>query len=111
MLINEPGWRSLFDESWLQSEIDPIYIQIYKIATGDNIFSTINIIENLLQNNKNDKYDDLVKNYFTEEKVKDMFYDALERGGESDIEFAHALLENLEEAVEEIESMVEAIEG
>ncbi len=110
ILINEPDWRSLFDENWLQERVDPIYINVFKFAIGDNFFSIEDIIRKLLQNNKDDKYDGLVKSYFTEEKVKEIFYDALERGNESDVALAHALIENLEDAVEEIELMVKSIQ-
>lgn len=103
--IDEPDWRSLFDESWLENNIDPIYINIYKIVIGDNIFSIINIIENLLQNNK---YDEIVENYFTEQKVREMFYDAERRGGNSQLAVAKALVENLEDAVENIESLIKS---
>lgn len=79
VLINEPDWKQLFYENYQDK---------------------INFIS------QNEKYDKLVKNYFTEEKIKEMFYDALERSEGSDILFAYNLLENLEKAVEEIELKV-----
>jgi len=109
--INELDWRSLFDESWLKEEVDPIYLSIIKFAITDNPLSAINIIRNILENNNEEKkYDDLVKDYFTEDKIKEMYYDAKEKSEGSDMKFARALLENLEEAVEEIEAMVKSMQ-
>ncbi len=76
VLINEPDWQLLFDENYQNT---------------NSIFQS-------------QKYDNLVKNYFTEERIEEMFYDALERSEGSDIIFTHNLLENLEKVVEEIES-------
>jgi len=91
VLINKPNVE-LFDENLFQSKIDSI----------SSIFN--NILEN------DDKNDELIKNYFTKERVKVVFSEALEKAEGSDMVFAHALLENLEREVEEIEAMVEALE-
>jgi len=80
------------------------YLTKRKLKTNSHETQSKNLLED-----GDGKYDKLVENYFTEEKVKDMYYDAVETSN-SDLEMVHALLENLEEAVEEIEAMVEAIE-
>jgi len=85
VLINEPDWKSLFEDN-----------SIVKIFT--------NIFEN------DDKNDELVRNYFTKDRIKVTISEALEKGEGSDMEFARALLENLEREVEEIEAMVESLE-
>lgn len=78
ILINEPDWQSLFNENY--QDTNPIL--------------------------QNEKYDNIVKDSFTEEKIKEMFYDSLKRSEGSDILFAYNLLENLEKVVEEIELKV-----
>ncbi len=92
ILINAPNVE-LFDENLLQSKID----------------LTNSVFNNILEND--DKNDELVKNYFTKERVKVVFSEALEKSDGSEMKFAHALLENLEKEVEEIESMVEALDN
>ncbi len=107
--INEPDWKSLF-----KTQINPLYLDFIESALGNNLLSTRNLIANALEISQDDnenKYDDLVKNYFTEEKVKEMYYDAKEKSNGSDMEFANALLDNLEEAVEEIELMIDSVES
>lgn len=103
--INEPDWKSLFE-----TQINPLYLNFIESAIGNNFLSTKSLIIGIFQSDTENEYDDLVRNYFTEEKLKEMYYDAKEKSKGSDIEFANALLDNLEEAVEEIESIVEAIE-
>ena len=56
------------------------------------------------------KHDELVRNYFTKDRLEVTISKALEKAEGSDIVFARALLENLEREVEEIEAMVEALE-
>ena len=84
--INEPDWKALFNEENLISKI-----------LGK------------LQNVKANKYDKLVQDYFSEDKIREMYFDAKEKSNGSDIEFANTLLDNLEKAVEEIESMIEEV--
>jgi len=48
--------------------------------------------------------DELLENYFTEDKVKEIYYDAKERSN-SNKEFANTLLDNLEKSAEEIEKI------
>jgi len=93
VLINEPNVEFLFDENLLQSKTD----------LTDSVFN--NILE------KDNKYDELVEDYFTKERVNVVFYEALEKAEGSDMAFARALLENLKKEVEEIEAMVEALEN
>jgi hypothetical protein len=79
--IDEPDWKSLFTEK-----------------------SLLYYLQSLFQ--KENKYNEIVKNYFTEEKVREMFYDAERKGGNSQLAVAKALIENLRKAVEEIESLI-----
>jgi len=79
--IDEPDWKSLFTEK-----------------------SLLYYLQSLFQ--KENKYNEIVKNYFTEQKVREMFYDAERKGGDSQIAVAKALIENLRKAVEEIESLI-----
>ena len=84
--INEPDWRDLFEE------VNPIFLNFMEIFQY-----------------KENKYDSLVRNYFTEEKVEEMYYDIKEKSN-NPYEFADAILDELEKAVEEIESKISSIE-
>jgi len=94
--IDEPDWKSLFNQNWLSGILKNSDFLLYYIFD----------YKSLLQ--KEDKYDEIVENYFTEQKVREMFYDAERRGGNSQLAFAKALVENLEDAVEDIESLIES---
>jgi hypothetical protein len=94
--IDEPDWKSLFNQNWLNV-----------ILKRDNfLLSYMFNYKSFLQ--KENKYDEIVKDYFTEEKVREMFYDAERRGGDSQLAIAKALIENLEGAVEDIESLIKS---
>ena len=93
VLINEPDWKSLFNKNWLNL-----------------VFPLKNLFEEILKNTQKTEYDKLVENYFTIEKVREMGYNARNRSS-SDIEFANALIEELEKAVEEIERLDSGIDN
>jgi len=93
VLINDPDWRSLFNSE-------------NSIIKG--LISPISPLEKIMKDSQKTEYDELVEDYFTIEKVREMAYEARNRTS-SDLEFVHALMENLEEAVEEIEEMAERI--
>lgn len=103
--MNEPDWKSLFE-----TQINSLYLDFIESALGRNFLSTKSLIIGIFQNKEN-KHDDLVKTYFTEEKVKNMYYDAKEKSNGSNMEFANALLDNLEKSVEEIELMIKSMEN
>jgi hypothetical protein len=92
--INEPDWKSLFTQKQ------------FWILENKFLFYYIYNFKSILQESK---YDTIVKDYFTEEKVREMFYDAERRGGNSQLAVAEALIENLEDAVEEIETMIKSV--
>ena len=85
VLIDDPNWESLFDEdSWINS-----------------------IIGSFNEKNPNNE---IVENYFTEEKVAEMFYNALGDKAELNMEFTIAFVKELEKAVEDIERLVKESE-
>ena len=86
VLIDDPDWESLFDDdSW-------IIKQIKLIRKG--LFG---------EENANNK---LIRDYFSEEKLANMFYGSLGNKTEPDMEFNEAFLKELEKSVEEIEELV-----
>jgi len=94
--IDEPEWKSLFNQNWLNGIL----------RNNDFLFSYIYNYKSFLQ--EENKYNKLVKDYFTEERVREMFYDAERRGRTSQLAVAKALVENLEDAVVEIESLIKS---
>lgn len=95
-------------------EVIPLFERIGVLINEPNVelfdrdLSQSKVFNNILEDNK---HDELIENYFTKERVKVVFYEALEKSDGSDMAFARALLENLEREVEEIEAMVEALEN
>ncbi len=81
--IDEPNWRDLFIDKSFLSYITSIF-------------------------QKESEYDKIVRNYFTEDKVMETLHYAEAKGGDSQIEFAKALIENLEKAANEIETMIKS---
>ena len=79
--IDEPDWKDLFIDKSLFSYITSLF-------------------------QKESEYDRLVRNYFTEEKVREMIDYAEAKGGDSQIAFAKTVIENLEKNVEEVESLI-----
>ena len=85
VLIDDPDWESLFiEDSWINSII--------------GFFD------------KKNPNDEIVENYFTEEKVAEMFYNALGDKAELNMEFTIAFVKELEKAVEDIERLVKESE-
>ena len=104
--ISKPNWRVLFDESWLEEKVDPIYAKMIESKTGNKFFPILNLITGFFESKEDSKYNKLVRNYFTEERVREMFYDNLDKENKTEIEVAHALIEILGKAVEEIELLI-----
>jgi len=94
--IDEPDWKSLFTQNQLNGIFENNKFLLYYLYD----------LKSLFQENK---YDTIVRDYFTEEKVREMFYDAERRGGNSQIGVAKALVENLRKAAEEIESLIKFV--
>ena len=85
ILIDDPNWETLFDKSsWAVKQIK----LIRRVFEKEN------------PNNK------IVEDYFTEEKVAEMFYVALGDKTEPDMEFTIVFINELKKAVEEIELLI-----